>query len=48
MQFKITMVEDQCKFYEETIISNNLNEEKMNLNLFNLCSNIIVANFVNK
>jgi len=48
MRFKVTLINHLGKFYEETIIANNANEAKENVNLFNPKSKILDTKWVYK
>ena len=48
MRFKVTMVNDLGKSYEETIIANNENEAKANVQTLNPKSKIVMAEWVYK
>ena len=48
MRFKVSMVNDQGKFHEETVIASNEKEAKWNVQIFNPRSKILEANWVYK
>jgi len=48
MRFKVTMINDQGKIFDETKIANNKDEAKMNVHSFNPSSKIIHASWVFK
>ena len=48
MRIKITMINDLGGFYEETFITNNETEAKMNVKLFNPNSMLVDAKRVYK
>ena len=35
MRYKVTMVNDRGKFFDNTLIATNVNEAKLNVQLFN-------------
>ena len=48
MRFKITMINESGKQFDETIIANNKNEAKINAYSFNPKSKIVYAEWVYK
>tara|TARA_X000000368_G_C22627490_1_gene535052 strand:+ start:164 stop:310 length:147 start_codon:yes stop_codon:yes gene_type:complete len=48
MRFKVTMINDEGKFYEETVIANNKNEAKINVQDLNPKLKIVDAKWVYK
>ena len=48
MRFKVSMVNDLGNFHEETIIANNNEEAKMNVQMCNPDSTVLEAKWVYK
>ena len=48
MRFKVSMINDLGKCYEETVIANNKNEAKKNVQKFNPKSKVLKAKWVYK
>ena len=49
MRYKVTMVNDRGKFFNKTLIADNVNEAKPNIKLFNPSSKLLQVNgYINK
>ena len=48
MRFKVSMINDQGNYHEETTIANNEKEAKINVQTFNPNSSVLEAKWVYK
>ena len=48
MRLKVCMINSLCNFNDETVISNNQSEAKMNVQLFNPSSKVLETKWIYK